>query len=188
MPGEPLYQRLLGSAWNDLAPPIRELHSVVRVSQFAGRGAVTRGRSPLSRLLGWAIGFPEAGADQEVAVTLSVEGDSERWLRCIGGRQFSSVQWAGTGRAAGLLGERFGLVSIYMALVVEDGNLRYVLRRWTLLGIPLPLWLGPRSHAYESVESRKFHFDVGVRHPLTGLVVTYSGHLAQTLPKIPAQT
>src|SRR5690349_13134588 len=123
MPGEPLYQRLLGSAWNDLAPQIRELHSVVQVSRFTGHGAVARGRSPLSKLLGWAFGFPEGGTDQEVTVTLSVEGDGERWLRCIGGRQFSSVQWAGTGRAAGLLGERFGWVSIYMMLAVESGNL-----------------------------------------------------------------
>jgi uncharacterized protein DUF4166 len=87
-----------------------------------------------------------------------------------------------------LLGERFGWVSIYMALVVEGDNLRYVLRRWTLLGIPLPLWLGPRSHAYESVESRKFRFDVRVRHPLTGLIVTYTGHLSRTLPMILTHT
>jgi hypothetical protein len=65
-----------------------------------------------------------------------------------------------------------------MALVVEGTTLRYVIRRWTLLGLPLPLALGPRSRASESVEEGRFRFDVEIGHPLTGLIVKYQGLLS----------
>jgi hypothetical protein len=135
---------------------------------------VERGRGLLSKLVARFIGFPNAGADQDVSVTLTAEGDGERWVRRIGGYRFSSFQRSGRG----LIRERFGLVSLHMALVVEGATLRYVIRRWSLLGVPLPLALGPRrSRASESVEDGKFRFDVEIRHPLTGLIVHYEGLL-----------
>jgi hypothetical protein len=56
-----------------------------------------------------------------------------------------------------------------------------VIRRWTLFGVPLPLCLGPRSRASESVENGRFRFDVQIRHPLTGLIVRYRGLLSRTV-------
>lgn len=176
--GTPLYQRILGDAWETLAPQIRDLHSVTRESVFTGRCRVERGRSPLSRLAAALIGFPKPGPDQEVSVTLTVERDGERWVRHIAGHRFSSVQHPGRGRSDWLVRERFGPVCVHMALVVEDTALQYVIRRWTLFGIPLPLWLGPRSRASESVEDGRFRFDVEIRHPLTGLIVKYQGLLS----------
>jgi hypothetical protein len=64
------------------------------------------------------------------------------------------------------------------ALVVEDGKLRYVIRRWSLVGIPLPLSWGPRSTAIESIQDGLFRFDVEISHPLTGLIVHYVGTLS----------
>ena len=177
--GQPLYQRTLGAAWDHLAPQIRELHAVTRESVFTGRCRVERGRSPLSMLAAWCVGFPKAGADQEVSVTLTVTGDGELWVRRIVGHRFSSLQRPGTGRSDWLIRERFGPVCVHMALVVDGANLRYVLRRWTLFGIPLPLALGPQSIASESTEDGKFRFDVEIRHPLTGLIVRYRGLLSR---------
>jgi hypothetical protein len=175
----PLYRRTLGGAWEDLAPQIRELHAVTRERVFVGRCRVDRGRNPLSVLVARLIGFPSASPDHEVSVTLTVEDDGERWVRRIGGHRFWSMQRAGGGDGSErLICERFGFICVYFALVVEHGTLRYVLRRWTLLGIPLPLALGPRSRASESVESGKFRFDVEIRHPLTGLIVHYQGLLS----------
>jgi hypothetical protein len=176
--GEPLYRRILGSAWAGLAPQIRELHSVTGESVFIGRCRVERGRNPLSMLVATMIGLPRAGEDQEVIVTLTAEGNGERWVRCIGGRRFQSLQRPGHGRSDGLVRESFGPVCVHMALVVDGVNLRYVLRRWTLFGMPLPLSLGPQSHASESVEDGKFRFDVEIRHPLTGFIVRYRGLLS----------
>lgn len=175
----PLYQRTLGPAWDELAPQIRELHSVTRESVFVGRCRVDRGRNPLSMLVAALIGLPRAGEDQPITVTLTVEEDGERWVRNIGEARFWSTQRPG-GRSGSqrLISERFGLINVDFALAVERSTLRYALRRWTVLGIPLPLALGPRSRASESVEDGRFRFDVEIRHPLTGLIVRYQGLLS----------
>lgn len=138
---------------------------------------MTRGRNPLAWLIATLIGFPKAGANQDITVELSTRGNGERWTRRSGGRTFSSVQSPGRGRSEWLVRERFGPVSVAMALVVEGANLRYVLRGWTLARIPMPRRLGPSSTAVESVQDGKFKFDVEISHPLTGLVVRYVGLL-----------
>ncbi len=180
VPDVPLYQRVLGSSWDQLAPEIRQLHAVTSVSHFSGRCTVERGRNSLAWLIATLVGFPKPGADQSITVKLSVDGDGERWVRNCSGRTFSSVQRRGRGRSEWLLNERFGPVFVDMALVVEGENLRYIVRRWGVFGISLPLLLGPRATAVESVQDEKFKFDVALSHPLTGLIVRYRGVLAQT--------
>ncbi len=64
-----------------------------------------------------------------------------------------------------------------MALVSEDDRLKLVLRGWNILGLPLPMWLCPRSTSHESVEDGRFRFHVEISHPLTGLIVRYRGWL-----------
>src|SRR3954468_4299511 len=79
----------------------------------------------------------------------------------------------------GLLCERFGSLNFAMALVVDGERLRLVLRRWSLMGIPMPLALAPRIDACEFVASGCFGFLVEIRHPLVGLIVRYRGWLAR---------
>jgi len=64
-----------------------------------------------------------------------------------------------------------------MALVAEEGKLSLVLRHWNLLGLPLPMWLCPRSTSCEIVENGRFRFHVEISHPLPGLIVRYRGWL-----------
>ena len=176
-PTTSLYERTLGPSWTQLAPELRQLHSVTATSSFAGRCTVARGRNPLAWLIATIIGFPKAGANQSICVQLTREGDGERWVRTSGGRSFSSVQVAGRGRAEWLVRECFGPVSVDMALVVHGRTLHYIVRRWAFLGIPMPLSFGPRSTAMESVEDGQFCFDVTISLPLTGLIVRYRGLL-----------
>jgi hypothetical protein len=173
----PLYRRLLGDAWQQLPPTIRQLHSVTGASTFDGRCTVERGSNPLAWFIAKSVGFPPAGEDLPISVRLVAEAAAERWSRSVAGSVFSSVQSAGSRRAEGLVRERFGAVTVDMALVVEPGRLRYVVRRWSLFGLPMPLWFGPRSVAIESTEDQKFCFDVEIAHPLTGLIVRYRGWL-----------
>jgi hypothetical protein len=51
------------------------------------------------------------------------------------------------------------------------------MRRWSLFGIPLPAWLGPRSDSFESVDQGRFRFHVAISHPLLGSIVRYRGWL-----------
>jgi hypothetical protein len=113
-----------------------------------------------------------------VTVNLKAEGGGERWTRNIGGHRFFSLQMPGRGRRERLLVERFGPVTVNIALVVEGAGLRYVIRGWQLFGVPMPRALAPRTAAFETVENGKFRFDVDIALPFIGLIVRYRGLLA----------
>ncbi len=173
----PLYRRLLGTAWSDLPAPIQALHDLAETMVAEGQAEVRRGRSVLSRLAGMAFGFPPAGDNVRVRVVFTAENGSETWKRSFGGRTFQSIQAQGRGRSAYLLNERFGPVTVGLALVVKDECLHLVVRRWTLFGLAMPLGLAPTSRSFESVEHGRFCFNVEIGHPLTGRIVAYRGWL-----------
>jgi hypothetical protein len=64
-----------------------------------------------------------------------------------------------------------------MALVLECGRLSLILRHWRAFGIPMPMFLCPRSTAHETVEDGRFRFHVEIGHRWTGLIVRYRGWL-----------
>jgi hypothetical protein len=173
----PLYKRIIGSAWEQLPPPIREMHDVVTTLTADGRADVERGRNALSRAIGWLFGFPPEGRNVPLTVQFDSDGQSERWVRRFGDRSFSSDQAAGRGRSDKLLVESFGPFSFGLALVVSSSRLALVVRRWTLFGLPLPVSLAPYGTAYEFVEGERFNFHVEIFLPLIGLIARYQGYL-----------
>jgi hypothetical protein len=174
---DPLYRRILGEAFDTLPSPLRALHLLEAEERWTGRADVVRGKNPLARLIAWTIGFPAAGAAVPVSVTLSPENGGERWTRTFGTRRFESVQTAGKGGNSHLLLERFGAISVALALVSDAGRLYLVPRRWFLWGVPMPKSLLPSGDSFESAKDGRFHFDVTIAVPLAGLVVAYRGWL-----------
>ncbi|WP_369040262.1 SDR family oxidoreductase [Stenotrophomonas maltophilia] len=177
MPGASLYQRVLGDAYARLPACVQALHAPSAAQRWSGTASVERGSGLLSRLLGKVFGFPAAGEDVPVSVEFAPEAGGERWTRTFAGRRFSSLQTEGTGRNEALLVERFGRVSVALALLVEGGHLQLVPRRWSLLGIPLPRCLLPGDNSFESEVDGQFVFDVEIGAPLVGRVVHYRGML-----------
>ena len=139
------------------------------------RCATVRGCWPASRA--GLFGFPDAGNDIPVTVTFDAANGVEAWRRRFGTQGFLSTQRRGTGRSERLLVETFGPVSVALALVVAEGQLQLVLRRWSIFGLPLPRFLAPRSQAVEFERDGRFHFHVALSHPLTGFVMSYDGWL-----------
>ena len=178
--GPSLYTRLLGAAWQNLPAEIRDMHDLDNAASAEGRASAQRGTGLLARLMAAVIGFPRATADTPVSVQFNAVGEAETWTRTFGSESFSSRQFAGRGRSERLLCERFGPLTFAMALVPEEGRLRLVLRRWSAFGVPLPMWLCPRTDSYESAEDGRFGFHVEISHPLTGLIVRYRGWLVRT--------
>jgi hypothetical protein len=102
----------------------------------------------------------------------------ETWTRTFDGKSFKSHQYEGVGRWEKLLVERFGPLCFSMELVPKEGcRLELVIRGWKAFGVPMLLWLCPRSNSFESVETGHFHFNVEISHPLVGLIVNYRGWL-----------
>jgi hypothetical protein len=173
----PLYRRILCEAWDSLPAPLQTMHDVRSERTADGVAVVERGGGWLARLVAFVIGLPPAGADIPITVSFRARQGREYWLRNFAGRAFVSVQEQGRGRFERLVCERFGPLNVGMALVCESERLRFVVRRWSVCGIPLPRALAPRGDSYEFVEAGRFHFHVEIAHPFTGLIVRYHGWL-----------
>lgn len=173
----PVYRQILGSAFDDLPEPVRRLHDLDGESVAEGRATVDRGTGWIARQVAGQFGFPPPGDAVPVIVNFRRAGGREVWQRDFGGHRFSSTQEVGRGRFDWLLCERFGPCAFGLALVVEGGHLRLVLRRWSFFELPMPLWLAPACKAYECEEDGRFCFFVELRHRLIGLIVRYRGWL-----------
>ncbi len=173
----PLYRRLLGAAWRELPEPLQAMHDLAATLDADGFARVQRGTGLLARAVAWLIGFPQEGTDVPVTVSFRARDGREHWQRTFAGRSFLSTQEEGRGRFERLLCERFGPLCFAMALVLDGGRMRLVVRGWSAFGIPMPAALAPGGETWESAEDGRFHFNVEIGHRLTGLIVAYRGWL-----------
>ena len=174
----PLYKRMLGEAWKALPAPLAELHNVVSKEHKAeGMARVETGKNVFARLLAALYGFPHTGEHVPVKVSFHQRDGGELWQRDFAGRKFSTFQSEGRGYADKLLVETFGPVTFWMALVLKQGELHSITRRWSIFGIPLPLAFAPNATVCEYVDGDDFCFYVEVKHRLMGLIVRYEGRL-----------
>jgi hypothetical protein len=177
VPEGSLYQRVLGPAFEQLPAPVARLHALDQERRWTGSARVQRGRSILARMIARLIGFPPGTDDIPVAVTLKPEQDGERWIRQFGGAQFQSFQRPGKGRMTHLLEESFGVVTVALALVIKEGRLYLIPRHWWIFGVPMPKFLLPEGNSFEHADQGRFNFDVTIKAPLIGLIVSYQGSL-----------
>ncbi len=174
---EPLYQRLLGNIWDALPSSLKKLHTS---SKAEGRAKVEVGENPIAWLIAKVVGFPKAGDDIPVNVSFEKKYNGELWQRTFAGRSFSSFHAEGLGHSERLLSEQFGPFKFDQALVVADGKLSFVVRKWSMFGIPLPRALAPMGNAFEHETDGRFHFHVEIKLPIIGLIVRYQGWLIPT--------
>jgi uncharacterized protein DUF4166/saccharopine dehydrogenase-like protein len=173
----PLYRRILGAAYDTLPQAVRRMHDFDGERIAEGLAAIDRGRGWIARRIALTFGFPQTDSDVPVTVELRREGDREIWQRNFGGQIFSSIQEEGRERLDRLLCERFGPCAFGIALVVDGDHLRFIIRRWSIYGFRMPLWLAPTCLAYEAEYHGRFRFFVELRHRLIGLIVRYQGLL-----------
>jgi len=173
----PLFERILGEAWHRIPPRVRALHARSGVHAWSGVGSVERGTGLLARIAAALFRFPRATDSVPVRVEIDASGSGETWRRDFGGRSFASRLELGRGRCERLLVESFGPFAFGIALVLEGGTLRYVVRRASVFGIPLPRRWAPGGATREFDDAGRFGFDVEIRHSLLGLIVRYKGWL-----------
>lgn len=174
-----LYGKLLGDAWATLPSSIRNLHAFERTQTLSGRAVITRGKGILARFVASVFRFPAAAPDIDVAVTFERSSTTETWTRDFGGSIFSTNLFAGRGRRENLLCEQFGPIVFGMALVNHENRLRYVVRRWSIFGIPLPKALAPSGESFEFDADGRFNFHVEITAPIVGFIIRYEGYLEQ---------
>lgn len=181
-PDEPIYRQVLGTAFDTLPAQIRALHDATDSRRWQGQARVRRGKGLLSRAIAWVFGFPPETGSIPVTVDFTVKHGRETWTRQFGPSRFSSVQYPGQGRHQHLMMERFGPVTVALALVVREGKLFLIPRHWTLFGLPLPRFLLPHGISFETEQDGTFRFDVEIAAPFIGLITAYQGALTPQSP------
>lgn len=169
----PLYQRVMGPAFDALPAPVRRMHEPAVEAPAEGEAIVTGADNALGRVVARVMGFPPAGTHR-LEVTMEERDGTETWTRDFGGRRFSSR----IGQQGRHLTERFGPLRFRFDLPGGPQGLTMVMRGWSAFGIPLPLAFAPRSEAREWAEGGRFHFDVPISLPLLGRLVHYRGWLS----------
>ena len=177
-----LYARLLGPAWADLAPGVRDMHSTFAPARIAGAFRVQTGGGRIARLLVWLFRLPRAGDEVPVELVVTAGERAQLWRRRFGQRRFQSTQRE---RSGGLLAECFGPLELRLRPRVERGALLLdPAGAGLLLGplyVPLPRALAPRVTATEAAQdgTGRIRVAVAVALPLAGLLISYEGDVAR---------
>lgn len=169
---DPLYRRIMGPAFDALPDAVRAMHCVCSDGGASGEAQVKTGSNLLARIVARIMRFPPAGT-HKLHVAFAERDGFETWTRQFGQQSFASRLSERRGRLA----ERFGPLRFHFDLPSDGQGLTMRMRRWTCLGVPLPMALAPRSRAREWQEGNRFRFDVPIELPFIGLVVHYSGWL-----------
>lgn len=174
-----LLARLLGEAFDELPPAVRNLHDGAARGEFRGFAKVERGANPLAGFVAWLIGFPKAGSAVPVNVVIEASENREIWRRDFAGRRFQSEMSLGDGPNGKLLVERFGFARVGLSVTVDKKQLRMIPCRMSVFGLQLPAALTPKGETYECEIHGQFFFHVEIILPLIGLLVRYQGQLAR---------
>ncbi len=166
-----IYQRVLRDRFELLPAALGRFLGDERGGRATGRLMVTRTAGSLRPLVAAALGIPPPG---EYSLLLEVvpDGRGQRWVRRFGPHTLTTHQV----EERGLLVESSGPASLGFMLSVENGVLRFRVRRAWLLGVPWPRWLAPTIEADNwAREPDGWRVRVQFRVPLLGLVGQYEG-------------
>ena len=171
--------RWFGSHFSELHPLLQTLHrngghlkGVVDIE--LGKGLAGWFGRRLAASLGVPIGAHRRGFEVEIRH----DATSLIWTRCFDdGTVMRSIfrpigTWPG-----GYWIESTRRVRVKMTVDVIDGGWYWRGVGISIGGVPLPLWLFPRSRAYKRIEGGKYLFCVEFALPLLGTALRYRGEL-----------
>ena len=173
-----LYPRLLGPAWFDLDPVVRQVHAADQV--ITATLEIRHGKGLIARIVRAALRLPISTDGRKTTLRITSDARTERWTRTFGRRSLVTVQRA---LSDGCLGERIGPLELRFRLDTAAGALAYmqvgavlILGRWR---IPLPRFIAPRVEAREERRDGgdRAHVNVRISAPLIGFLMSYEGCL-----------
>jgi Domain of unknown function (DUF4166) len=173
----PLYVRVMGDSWVQVAEPVRHAHSTRSITRARGHLRIQHGPHYLPRVLAWVLGLPPPDAAVETQLTVTAGPDGERWQRTLNGRGFTTRQYESNQAD---LAERYGVLEFCFRLDASGGGLLYVQREAALMAggvrLRLPGRLAPHVEAREDPAGlNRVNVDVRVTLPWMGLLIAYDG-------------
>ena len=177
-----LYPRLLGPAWDQLSPGIREAHAGTTHCALSGVFRIEVGAGLLAWLSRLVMRVPLSPQELPARLLIRPSHGAERWERAIGPWKFSTHQQEHRQQ----LRESYGPLLFDFRLDVLDGALHYSQVAFGIglgpLRLPIPKVLAVRVAALEEPASDQFLTRIAVRVdlPVVGLLVAYSGTLGRS--------
>jgi hypothetical protein len=166
-----LYEQLLGVSFRSLPPALCEFHR--RGGRATGTLQVERGRNWVARFLATRLGLPRAGDRVSVELQVTPLPTGEHWVRRFDGVRFETRQRAHNG----LLEERVGSWRLIFRVTASPSGLRFQQVGMRVLGVPIPMFLAPRTTAAATGCEGGWWIRVRLEAPLIGLICAYEGGL-----------
>jgi hypothetical protein len=166
-------ERLMGPAFERLAPALQNFHRITDPVLLHGKVRTEAPAGLLARLMGRLLGTPLLTSQGPLLFGLDTDTETTRWIR-----DFPHEQMRSTLRNVGThLEEHLGPVRLRFALEERDSALHLHLKRMTFLRVPCPRILLPRVIAVETGRGSQLHFHIQASLPFGGLVTRYAGYL-----------
>ena len=165
-----------GKSFSALAPELQALHLQGGVLQGKVEIVVGKGVAGfVGRRLAKKLNIPSPGV-HSLVVNISHDDESLHWVR----RFNNTVDMISTFKPVGTIDdgywlEQTGPLALMLSVDIKDRGWYWRCLRFKLFGLPLPVWLFPKSKAYKTIVNGGYHFYVGFEAPLLGLLLSYSG-------------
>lgn len=179
MPAPSLYARLLGPAFERLAPILKSIHDARAMKLYVGRCDIRGGDNWLARTVARLAGLPVAPIETirtvAVEVAISATDATEDWIRTFGEQRMRSRLVDRNRR----LEERLGPMVLGFELTAQQDRIYWTLRSARLALLPLPMTWLLKCTAVESIDDGRYGFDVSAHMRGIGLIVHYKGWLIE---------
>ena len=175
--GAPLYVRVVGDQWAQVADPIRCVHTRRSILRASGRLRVEHGPHFVARIVARLLRLPRPTAAADTQLVVTSRPDGEHWRRTFDGRRFDTWQYESN---AFELAERYGVLEFRFRLDASAGSLLYVQRGASLsfgpVRVRIPARWAPRVEAREDPAGQaRLKVSVRVVVPGVGQLIAYEG-------------
>jgi hypothetical protein len=171
-----------GDHFNELDPLLRRLH--LGGGQLSGTVAIGVGAGiagVLGRWIAAKLGVPTDRSTADFRVDIRHVDGTLHWAREFNrSDKMLSVFTPYGCYPNGFWRESTGSLSVDVEVRIVDGGWYWIQRRTSFLGLRLPIWLFPASHAYKRIVEGRYEFSVSFTLPLIGNILTYGGTLDAT--------
>lgn len=170
-----LYSRLLGPAFERLAPILKSIHDARAMKLYVGRCDIRGGDNWIARTIARLAGLPRARTDVPVEVSISATDATEHWARRFG-TQLMRSRLADRDQR---LEERLGPLVLTFELTAQQDRILWSLRSARLALFPLPMTWLLKCAATETIHDGRYGFDASAHMRGVGLIVHYKGWLVE---------
>ena len=131
----------------------------------------------IGKRLAKKMNLPSAGS-HHLSVSISHHDDGLHWDRVFNqGKAVTSLFKPVGNKRQGYWLETTGPLSMKLTVDIKQGGWHWRCLNMSVLGIAIPMWLLPKTHAKKVIEDGLYRFHVEFSLPVLGSLVCYSGLL-----------